>query len=188
MLIYSSPVSLGSIWSTRLHGLRLRRKQVWSGLCLQSDLSLKQKESSISRMRYYFPQHSRMPWLTLHTRNSKSSLRFSERIYHHTVIDLGCWYQVFAPKVPSGRSDHGHGGYWNIRCRYNSRPSNSEPSRARIHWGIEHKWDLGRDGHNLVKKHHRKTTCVDSLVFTVFSQYIWLYNHFTNLKFYSWAK
>ncbi|PYI09371.1 isoflavone reductase family protein [Aspergillus sclerotiicarbonarius CBS 121057] len=26
----------------------------------------------------------------------------------YTLIDVGCWFQVFVPKVPSGRSDHGH--------------------------------------------------------------------------------
>ncbi|KZF21394.1 isoflavone reductase family protein [Xylona heveae TC161] len=26
----------------------------------------------------------------------------------YTIIDVGCWYQVFVPKVPSGKSDHGH--------------------------------------------------------------------------------
>ncbi|KAJ5334644.1 hypothetical protein N7452_007047 [Penicillium brevicompactum] len=26
----------------------------------------------------------------------------------YTVIDVGCWYEVFVPKIPSGRSDHAH--------------------------------------------------------------------------------
>ena len=26
----------------------------------------------------------------------------------YTIIDVGCWYQVWVPKVPSGRADHAH--------------------------------------------------------------------------------
>jgi hypothetical protein len=26
----------------------------------------------------------------------------------YTIIDVGCWFQVFVPKIPSGRSDHAH--------------------------------------------------------------------------------
>ncbi|ODM20379.1 hypothetical protein SI65_03432 [Aspergillus cristatus] len=26
----------------------------------------------------------------------------------YTIIDVGCWFQVFVPKIPSGRSDKGH--------------------------------------------------------------------------------
>ena len=26
----------------------------------------------------------------------------------YTIIDVGCWYQVWVPKVPSGQSDHAH--------------------------------------------------------------------------------
>ncbi|KAJ5991616.1 hypothetical protein N7499_004031 [Penicillium canescens] len=26
----------------------------------------------------------------------------------YTVIDVGCWFEVFVPKIPSGRSDHAH--------------------------------------------------------------------------------
>ncbi|KAL2835425.1 isoflavone reductase family protein [Aspergillus pseudoustus] len=29
----------------------------------------------------------------------------------YTIIDIGCWYQVWVPKVPSGRSDHAHRAY-----------------------------------------------------------------------------
>ncbi|KAH6620992.1 isoflavone reductase family protein [Chaetomium sp. MPI-SDFR-AT-0129] len=29
----------------------------------------------------------------------------------YTIIDVGCWFQVFVPQVPSGRSDHGHSIY-----------------------------------------------------------------------------
>jgi len=29
----------------------------------------------------------------------------------YTLIDVGCWFQVFVPKVPSGRSDHAHSEY-----------------------------------------------------------------------------
>ncbi|CAI7592024.1 unnamed protein product [Penicillium palitans] len=29
----------------------------------------------------------------------------------YTIIDVGCWYQVWVPKVPSGRSDHAHSTY-----------------------------------------------------------------------------
>ncbi|TEY35469.1 hypothetical protein BOTCAL_0590g00010 [Botryotinia calthae] len=33
----------------------------------------------------------------------------------YTVINLGCWYQVFVPKVPSGRSDHAHSKFLDHR-------------------------------------------------------------------------
>ncbi|KAL2890665.1 isoflavone reductase family protein [Ceratocystis lukuohia] len=29
----------------------------------------------------------------------------------YTIIDVGCYYQVFVPKIPSGRSDHAHSKY-----------------------------------------------------------------------------
>lgn len=29
----------------------------------------------------------------------------------YTIIDVGCWHQVFVPKVPSGRTDHQHSIY-----------------------------------------------------------------------------
>lgn len=29
----------------------------------------------------------------------------------YTIIDVGCWYQVFVPKIPSGRSDSHHSIY-----------------------------------------------------------------------------
>lgn len=29
----------------------------------------------------------------------------------YTVIDVGCWFQVFVPKVPSGKSDKAHSAY-----------------------------------------------------------------------------
>jgi nucleoside-diphosphate-sugar epimerase len=29
----------------------------------------------------------------------------------YTIIDVGCWYQVWVPRVPSGRSDHAHSIY-----------------------------------------------------------------------------
>ncbi|KAJ5470034.1 isoflavone reductase family protein, partial [Penicillium desertorum] len=29
----------------------------------------------------------------------------------YTIIDVGCWYQVWVPQVPSGRTDHAHSPY-----------------------------------------------------------------------------
>lgn len=29
----------------------------------------------------------------------------------YTIIDVGCWFQVFVPKVPSGRADKAHSAY-----------------------------------------------------------------------------
>ncbi|KAK2769791.1 classes i and ii family protein [Colletotrichum kahawae] len=29
----------------------------------------------------------------------------------YTIIDVGCWFQVFVPKIPSGKSDHAHKKY-----------------------------------------------------------------------------
>lgn len=29
----------------------------------------------------------------------------------YTIIDVGCWFQVFVPKVPSGRTDEAHSAY-----------------------------------------------------------------------------
>ncbi|KAL2111863.1 hypothetical protein VUR80DRAFT_9156 [Thermomyces stellatus] len=29
----------------------------------------------------------------------------------YTIVDVGCWFQVFVPKIPSGRSDHAHSIY-----------------------------------------------------------------------------
>lgn len=29
----------------------------------------------------------------------------------YTIIDIGCWFSVFVPRVPSGRSDHAH---WDV--------------------------------------------------------------------------
>ncbi|KAF3803132.1 Glutamate-pyruvate aminotransferase AlaA [Colletotrichum gloeosporioides] len=29
----------------------------------------------------------------------------------YTIIDVGCWFQVFIPKIPSGKSDHAHMKY-----------------------------------------------------------------------------
>lgn len=29
----------------------------------------------------------------------------------YTIIHVGCWFQVFVPKIPSGRSDHAHMKY-----------------------------------------------------------------------------
>lgn len=29
----------------------------------------------------------------------------------YTLIDVGCWFQVWVPKIPSGQSDHAHSIY-----------------------------------------------------------------------------
>lgn len=29
----------------------------------------------------------------------------------YTIIDVGCWFQVFVPKIPSGRSEKAHSAY-----------------------------------------------------------------------------
>lgn len=110
--MFSFLACTGSTCTVKHSGLSPQSRQASSGSCPQSGLLLHHQASMMLKIRLGCQKKlffSHPLWKLI---ISSQKLQILAAIYRarlpYTIIDIGCWFEVFVPKLPSGRSDHAH--------------------------------------------------------------------------------